>query len=114
MQLNEYQLQAMNYAIYPEQARVSYPLLGLVNEAGEVAGKFKKLMRDESSHFTEEGVMKQETRDAIVSELGDVLWYLSTLCTDLGVKLDDVANANITKLTDRAARGVIGGSGDTR
>ena len=113
MQMNDYQVQAMSYAIYPPEFKAVYPILGLVNEAGEVAGKLKKILRDPDDH-TDGGGLKQETKDAVADELGDVLWYLSTLCTDMGFKLEDIANRNITKLTDRAARGVIGGSGDKR
>ncbi|MET9270251.1 nucleoside triphosphate pyrophosphohydrolase family protein [Kribbella sp. NPDC003557] len=87
---------------------IVYPTLGLVNEAGEVAGKVKKIFRDR------QGVITDADRQALTLELGDVLWYLSELCTRLGIRLEDVAEQNITKLTDRAARGVLGGDGDQR
>ena len=87
---------------------IVYPTLGLVNEAGEVAGKVKKIFRDR------QGVVTDADRQALTLELGDVLWYLSELCTQLGIRLEDVAEQNITKLADRAARGVLGGDGDLR
>lgn len=87
---------------------IVYPTLGLANEAGEVAGKVKKIFRDRG------GVITDADREALALELGDVLWYLSELCTRLGLRLDEVAAKNIGKLADRAARGVIRGDGDHR
>ena len=87
---------------------IVYPTLGLANEAGEVAGKVKKIFRDRG------GVITDADREALALELGDVLWYLSELCTRLGIRLEDVAAANIAKITDRAARGVLRGDGDDR
>jgi NTP pyrophosphatase (non-canonical NTP hydrolase) len=87
---------------------IVYPTLGLVNEAGEVAGKVKKIFRDR------DGVITDADRDALTLELGDVLWYLSELCTRLGISLEDVAERNIAKLADRSARGVLHGDGDHR
>jgi NTP pyrophosphatase (non-canonical NTP hydrolase) len=87
---------------------IVYPTLGLANEAGEAAGKVKKIFRDRG------GVVTDADREALALELGDVLWYLSELCTRLGIRLEDVAAANIAKITDRAARGVLGGDGDHR
>ncbi len=85
-----------------------YPTLGLVNEAGEVAGKVKKIFRDH------DGVVTQADRDALTLELGDVLWYLAELCTRLDIRLDDVAARNIEKLRGRKQRGTLKGSGDIR
>lgn len=87
---------------------IVYPTLGLANEAGEVAGKVKKIFRDR------QGVITDADREALTLELGDVLWYLSEICTRLGIRLEDVAERNVAKLADRASRGVIGGEGDTR
>jgi NTP pyrophosphatase (non-canonical NTP hydrolase) len=87
---------------------IVYPTLGLVNEAGEVAGKVKKIFRDR------QGVITDADREALTLELGDVLWYLSELCTRLGIQLEDVAARNIAKLADRASRGVLHGDGDIR
>ena len=87
---------------------IVYPTLGLANEAGEVAGKVKKIFRDR------QGVITDEDREALTLELGDVLWYLSELCTRLGIRLEDVAARNIAKLADRESRGVLRGDGDMR
>ena len=87
---------------------VIYPTLGLTNEAGEVAGKLKKVFRDKL------GVIGEAEREALKSELGAVLWYLAQVCTELELSLDEVAEANIAKLFDRLKRGVIKGDGDNR
>lgn len=108
--LDEYQKLAAFTAIYPAEYRIIYPLLGLVNEAGEVAGKMKKILRDEGY----DGSLTAEQEDAIAAEMGDVMWYLAALATDLGFSLSDIANDNISKLYDRRERGVLGGSGDNR
>ena len=110
MNLNEYQGQARSFAKYPRDAAVVYPTLGLVGEAGEVAEKIKKLIRDENGI---EG-MTEAKKLEIAKELGDVLWYLANLSHDLGFTLAQVAVMNINKLTDRNTRGVISGSGDNR
>ena len=103
MRFNEYQEEASKTAIYPEQYKIVYPALGLAGEAGEVAEKVKKHIRD--------GVLNVED---LKKELGDVLWYLAAITSDLGLSLDDVAESNLQKLRSRQARGVIGGSGDNR
>ena len=109
MDFNEYQQKSRKTALYPAIGHpVIYPTLGLVNEAGEVAGKIKKVFRDKDGHISE------DTRQALKAELGDVLWYLAQVSTELGLTLDEVAEANITKLYDRLERGRIGGDGDTR
>lgn len=87
---------------------IVYPTLGLTNEAGEVAGKVKKIFRDKN------GVISEADRDALCSELGDVLWYLTQICTDLGITLQEVADENLRKLAARAARGTLRGEGDER
>lgn len=87
---------------------IVYPTLGLVNEAGEVAGKIKKIFRDKG------GEIGAEEREALKSELGDVLWYLAQICTELDLTLEEVAAYNLEKLFDRLERGVIRGDGDVR
>jgi NTP pyrophosphatase (non-canonical NTP hydrolase) len=87
---------------------VVFPVLGLTNEAGEVAGKVKKIFRDRG------GVITPEDREALKLELGDVLWYLAEICTQLDIKLEDVAQANIEKIRGRRARGTLAGDGDAR
>ncbi|MEM9612030.1 MAG: nucleoside triphosphate pyrophosphohydrolase family protein [Actinomycetota bacterium] len=87
---------------------IVYPTLGLANEAGEVAGKVKKIFRDR------DGVITDADREALKLEMGDVLWYLAELCTRLDISLEDVAAANVAKLRDRRARGTLHGDGDYR
>ena len=87
---------------------IVYPTLGLTNEAGELAGKVKKIFRDRGGQITE------EDREALKYELGDVLWYLTQICTELDLTLEEVAEANLTKLFSRLERGKIGGDGDHR
>ena len=109
MNFNDYQTKSRATAKYPVIGHgVIYPTLGLVNEAGEVAGKIKKVFRDKS------GEISAETREALKAELGDVLWYLAQTCTELDISLDEAAEANLTKLLDRQARGKIQGDGDNR
>ena len=108
MDLNEYQKTARRTAIYPEDHRVVYPALGLASEAGEVAGKIKKVLRDQAGDFA------RAPLEAIKDELGDVLWYVAVLAGDLGLSLDDIAAANLDKLASRQERGRLSGGGDQR
>ena len=109
MELNHYQRESRRTALYPNVgSNAIYPTLGLVGEAGEVADKVKKILRDNN------GVFDQGSRNAIKFELGDVLWYVSQLSSELGYELEDVANSNLQKLNDRKKRGKISGSGDNR
>ncbi len=109
MKFDEYQTKSRKTAKYPVIGHaVIYPTLGLANEAGEVAGKIKKVFRDKG------GVIGEAEREALKSELGDVLWYLAQTCTELEISLDEVAEHNIEKLYSRLERGKIGGEGDTR
>lgn len=108
MTLNEYQEKAVLTATYPENMKILYPVLGLCGEAGEVAEKIKKVYRDEG------GVFSEDKKIEITKELGDVLWYISSMARDLGVSLEGVAKINIAKLESRKERGVIHGSGDNR
>ena len=86
---------------------VTYDGLGL-GEVGEVQGKIKKIIRDNG------GIITPEATEEIKKELGDTLWYIASMCENLGITLEDVAKANIDKLHDRQKRGVLGGSGDNR
>lgn len=109
MNFTDYQQKSRATAKYPVIGhRVIYPTLGLVNEAGEVAGKIKKIFRDK------DGVIGEAEKEALKSELGDVLWYIAQVCSELNLSLDEVAQANIEKLLDRQARGKIQGDGDNR
>lgn len=112
MTLDDYQAKARTTAIYAAEVRVLYPTLKLAGEAGEVAEKLGKLMRDEG--FRPGQALAAAARDAIVKELGDVLWYVANLAADLDVNLDEVAAVNLDKLASRKQRGAIHGSGDER
>jgi NTP pyrophosphatase (non-canonical NTP hydrolase) len=105
---NDYQAAAKGTAAYPDGAKIYYPALGLASEAGEVAGKVKKALRDDAGSFTE------ERKEAIRAEIGDVLWYCAALASDLGFNLGDIADENIAKLLSRKERGTIQGDGDNR
>ena len=106
--LDMYQQVAKQTAIYPREQAIIYPTLGLTGEAGEVANKVKKIIRDDG--FKNNENMVQE----ISAEIGDCLWYISVLADDIGCKLSDIANANLEKLANRKEKGTIHGSGDKR
>lgn len=109
MNFTDYQTKSRATAKYPVIGHgVIYPTLGLVNEAGEVAGKIKKIFRDK------DGVIGEAEKEALKAELGDVLWYIAQVCSELNLSMDEVAEANIEKLLDRQARGKIQGDGDNR
>ena len=109
MDLNQYQDKSRSTALYPNAGNnLIYPTLGLSGESGEVADKVKKVLRDKN------GVFEKEDKDQIMMELGDVLWYVAQLSTELGFDLNDVAKANLNKLFSRLERGKISGSGDRR
>ena len=109
MDLNSYQQAARTTARYPNAGRNPiYPTLGLSGETGEVADKVKKVMRDRG------GVFDDAVRDDLKLELGDVLWYVAQLASELNLSLEEVAEANLAKLSSRTARGRINGSGDRR
>ena len=118
MNPNEYQKKAHSFADYVEPIVITvddniscdycYPVMGLTEEAGEVAGKFAKAIRDCN------GVISEERKTEIVKELGDVTWFVAELCTLLNVNLEDVMQKNIDKLTSRKERNVIHGNGDNR
>jgi NTP pyrophosphatase (non-canonical NTP hydrolase) len=108
MTFSEYQEAAISTAIYPQEHSIIYPALKLAGEAGEVAEKVGKVLRDSGGAFTD------EKRRELAKEIGDVLWYCAAISRDLGLNLDDVATANIAKLRSRQERGVLQGSGDNR
>ena len=109
MTFSDYQAESRKTAIYPNAGlNYIYPTLGLVNEAGEVAGKVKKISRDD------DGVLTDEKRIEIKKELGDVLWYVAQVASELNLDLDQVAAANLEKLFSRKERGTLKGSGDNR
>ena len=106
--LDMYQQVAKTTAIYPREQAIIYPTLGLTGEAGEVANKVKKIIRDDGNKINESLVQE------ISAEIGDCLWYISVLADDIGCKLSDIANANLEKLANRKEKGTLHGSGDTR
>lgn len=109
MNFNDYQTLSRRTALYLKKGLgLAYPTLGLTGEAGEVAEKIKKILRDK------DGAVNSADKDSLKKELGDVLWYLAQLATDLELSLDDIANANLKKLSSRMERGKIGGDGDER
>ena len=115
MTINEYQQKAHETADYPHpymedgfRIPYVYPVMGLVEEAGEVSGKFAKAVRDN------DGVIDDEIKSEIVKELGDVAWMLAECSTVIGVSLEEVLQKNIEKLASRKQRNVIHGSGDNR
>lgn len=110
MDLSEYQRLSRRTAEYPREASswLAYPALGLAGEAGEVAEHAKKAIRDDG------GQVSDERREAMAKELGDVLWYVAQLASELGLELDEIAQANLDKLLSRQQRGVLSGDGDDR
>ncbi len=113
MNLNEYQEKAKRYDCFEATNSLKEPgfvakVFGLSEEAGEVAGKFKKILRDDN------GVISQEKENEVKKELGDVLWYVATISRYLGIELEDVAKTNLDKLESRLNRNTLHGSGDNR
>jgi NTP pyrophosphatase (non-canonical NTP hydrolase) len=96
-------------AIFPKDRALEYLALGMTSEAGEVAGKVKKLIRD--GEDVEGFEMK---KIAIASEIGDVLWYCAMMAKEVGVPLNTIMQENLRKLHDRKERGTLQGSGDDR
>jgi NTP pyrophosphatase (non-canonical NTP hydrolase) len=108
--LNEYQRLSARTAIYPDHGQrtpnaINYCALKLCGEAGEVAEAWGKGIRDREPTLA---------REKMRFEIGDVLWYVAQLANELGMTLEDVAQANLDKLDDRRARGRLTGSGDKR
>ena len=109
-----YQSRTHSTAIYPgsdtkgDVLALSYLSLGLNGEAGEVADHIKKAIRDDG------GDISEGRRALVLKEIGDCLWYMSELCSQLQSSLGEVAAANLSKLQDRKARGALHGSGDLR
>jgi len=113
--MEEYATEAMNYAIYPDA--LIYPMLGLQEEVGELSGKLKRYFRDNEYDVSMDDPMVEmsaELRFDMAREVGDALWYLTAIATDLGYSLDEIASLNLEKLEDRKRRGRIKGSGDYR
>ena len=109
MRFKEYQEMARETALFPIIGhKIVYPALGLAGESGEVSDKIKKIFRDKGGEFDDKAI------ESIAAELGDVLWYLATICDVLNIELGSVAQGNIDKLRSRKLRGALYGSGDDR
>ena len=109
MTFNDYEEKMLTLRKYPDVGNnIVYPALGLAGEAGEVADKVKKVLRDAG------GILSKERRLAIAMEVGDVLWYVSAMANELGYSLTEVAEMNLNKLLDRSNRNMISGDGDNR
>src|ERR1039457_5421055 len=106
VELSQYQRLSRRTAEYPREAWLAYPALGLAGEAGEVAEHAKKAIRDDA------GTVSDERRAAMAKALGDVLWYVAQLASELELDLDEIAAQNLEKLLSRQRRGVLSGSGD--
>ena len=109
MTFEEYQKESRRAARYPDVGHtIIYPTLGIAGETGEVVEKVKKILRDKNN------IVSEETRAAVAKEMGDVLWYLAQLATELDISLESVASGNLEKVLSRLERGVIHGDGDER
>ena len=111
LSFKDYEEKVLDFAKDTIRNDLAYAGLGLVGEAGEVAEKIKKIRRDRDKITL--GDMDLRYRE-IAKELGDVLWYINLMCNQIGYSLEEVAQTNIDKLSDRQSRGVISGSGDNR
>lgn len=110
MTLDEYQKEALVTAVFTDDEfkDLAHWVFGITGEAGEIAEKFKKIVRDK------EAIIGDTDRDEIIKEIGDVMWYLAVLAKQLDVSFDEVGKRNIAKLRDRQNRNKIQGSGDNR
>lgn len=109
MNFDEYQKESRKTAQYPDLGKnYLYPVLGLCGESGEVAEKFKKLIRDKNN------VLTDDYKAEIKKELGDIIWYIAQIATELGISFDDIAETNIEKIMSRMERSKINGNGDNR
>lgn len=108
MNFYEYESSAASTAVYPREDALSYVALGLVGEAGEVANKVKKVLRDRG------GEVDEDMREDLISELGDVLWYVAACCRELNVDMATVAYENTLKLANRKMNNTLQGAGDKR
>ena len=106
MLIERYEKQALETAVYGDGKKVTYPILGMLGEAGEVANKYKKVMRGDYP--------VEDIREALLDELGDVIWYVNAAISDLGGSLEEVCENNLQKLARRRENNTIIGSGDNR
>ena len=108
MTLNEYQKKALSTNINQGTHLFFDRMFGLVGEAGEMADKVKKWIRDDKADW------QKLDKDKMATELGDVLWYVATLADTLGYTFDEIAQKNLAKLQNRKKRGELSGAGDKR
>ncbi len=108
MKFKSYQEKSRETAIYPEEDGFAYLSLGLSGETGEVADKFKKIIRDKQKKITD------KDREEVEKELGDVLWYIAQICNELNISMEGVAKKNLKKLSSRKKRKKLKGEGDNR
>lgn len=109
MNLEEYQKLSKQTAFYPKEIKpFIYIALGLAGESGEVVEKVKHVLRDK------EGIINEEDKKGIANELGDLLWYMTQLASELDLSLEEIASMNIEKLFSRKERGTLKGRGDNR
>lgn len=108
MEADLYQIETSNTAIYPKDRAMEYLIMGLLSEAGEIAGKYKKVIRDKNGDFD------LSDKIAMAHELGDVLWYIAQIGIEINTNMSELMDINIEKLSARKEKGTIGGSGDTR
>jgi NTP pyrophosphatase (non-canonical NTP hydrolase) len=109
VELDEYQTRARDTAVYQNIGRnPRYAMIGLCEEVGEIAGQLKRVERDDGDVITD------DRREKLKLELGDALWYMASLAAELGLTLNEIAEANLAKLADRKARKALHGSGDVR
>ena len=113
MEFTHYQTEAQRHAVYPDKGNnFVFPTLGIGEEAGEITGKVKKLLRDRGVASPKD--LTPADIETITLEMGDLLWYLAALAQELQVSLDTVAEKNLEKIAERRARGTVHGSGDNR
>lgn len=109
MNFQEYQEESRKTAIYPSVGKnFVYPVLGIAGESGEVADKMKKILREKN------GIVDEAGKQEIIKELGDLLWYMAQLASELGISFDEIAEKNIIKTQSRMERGALLGNGDNR
>lgn len=107
MTFNEYEVFCASTAVYPKEKEMEYLGLAITEEAGEVAGKLKKILRGDVP-------LDLEQRTALLKECGDVLYYVTRMTNFLGCSLEEMAEMNRQKILTRVANGTIKGVGDNR
>lgn len=108
MTLNEYQKKAQSFDLTIQRglsAYINHAFYGLAEEVGELMALQKRVHRGDNLSDYHEKVEK---------ELGDVLWYVAAVAASHDMTLEEIAQGNLKKLTDRAVRGKIKGKGDER